>query len=839
MGEWQPEAKMNFDVETVLSQLSQNEKIALLSGIDFWHTYPIPKHNVPSIRFTDGPNGIRGTKFFAGVPAACLPCGTALAATWDKPLLKRAGKLLGDECIAKGVHCWLGPTINTPRSPLGGRGFESFSEDPHLSGILAASMILGCESTGVTSCMKHFVGNDQEHERRAVDCLITPRALREVYLRPFQIVARDAKPGAVMTSYNKINGGHVADSEEMLQGIIRSEWKWDPLIVSDWYGTYTTIDAIQAGLDLEMPGVSRYRGKYVESALQARRLKMSTIDERARRVLKFAQKAGELKVSEVERGRDFAEDRALNRQVCSSSIVLLKNDDSLLPLPKTANKIALIGSHVRLPVISGGGSASLLPYYSVSLYDAVAEAVPNASITHEVGAYAHQMLPVIEAMIHNAVIKFYNDPITLVDRQLLGTENVSSTSFQLMDYNAIPTLNRGMFWGTLLGDFIPTATGTWDFGLSVFGTADLYIDDELLIDNTTHQTRGTAFFGKGTAEKIGSKELIGGKTYKLRLEFGNANTTKMETTGMVNFGGGAVHLGACLRGDPKEMIARAVQAASEADYTIICTGLSGEWESEGFDRPHMDLPPGVDDMISQVLDAAPNAVVVNQSGTPVTMAWAHKARAIIQAWYGGNETGHGISDVIFGAVSPSGKLPLSWPVDVKHNPAYLNYASVGGRVLYGEDVFVGYKFYEKTGREVLFPFGHGLSYATFELSDSAVKTVPEIFRPGHSSVAVVKIKNTSKVAGAQVLQLYISAPDSPTHRPTKELHGFEKVFLEAGEEKEVRIPIDQYATSFWDEIESMWKSEEGTYEVLVGTSSQEILGRGKLIVPETRFWLGL
>lgn len=722
MGDWLQQPEMPFDVEDVLSKLSQNDKIGLLSGeflslnqptsstkiligIDFWHTYPIPHHRVPSIRMTDGPNGIRGTKFFAGVPAACLPCGTALAATWDRALLKKAGQLLGDECIAKGAHCWLGPTMNIPRSPLGGRGFESFSEDPHLSGILATSMILGCESTGVISAVKHFVGNDQEHERRAVDCLITPRALREVYLRPFQIVARDASPGALMTSYNKINGCHVADSREMLYDIVRKEWKWDPLVMSDWYGTYTTIDALKAGLDLEMPGVSRYRGKYIESALQARLLKQSTIDERARTVLKFVRRAAGLQVSDVERGRDCPEDRALNRRICGNSIVLLKNDKSLLPLPQTVRKIALIGSHARLPAISGGGSASLLPYYSVSLYDAIAETMPHVSITHEVGAYTHQMLPVIEGMLQDAAINFYNDPVAVLNRKLLGTEAVSSTSFQLMDYNGIPTLNKAMFWGTLIGDFIPNATGTWEFGLTVFGTASLYLDGELLIDNTTQQSRGTAFFGKGSTEKISIADLVSGQTYKLRVEFGSANTTAMETTGVVNFGGGAVHLGACLKMSPHDMVERAVKAATEADYAIICTGLNGEWESEGFDRPHMDLPPGVDDMITQVLNATANVVVVNQSGCPVTMPWAKKANAIVQAWYGGNETGHGMFDVLFGLVSPAGKLPLSWPTDVKHNPAYLNYASVGGRVLYGEDIYVGYKFYDRTERAVLFPFG--------------------------------------------------------------------------------------------------------------------------------------
>lgn len=713
---------MSFDVDTILSKLKQSDKIALLSGtiimiditeghanrsqgIDFWHTHPIPEHNVPSIRTTDGPNGIRGTKFFAGVPAACLPCGTALGATWDKSLLKKAGKLLGDECIAKGAHCWLGPTINMQRSPLGGRGFESFAEDPHLSGTLASSMILGCESTGVISTVKHFVGNDQEHERRAVDCLITPRALREVYLRPFQIVARDARPGALMTSYNKVNGRHVVDNPDILEGIVRKEWKWDPLIMSDWYGTYTTVDAMVAGLDLEMPGVSRYRGKYIESSVQARLIKQSTIDARARSVLKFVKKASEAQVSVIERGKDLPEDRALNRAVCANSIVLLKNEESVLPLSKDVKTLALIGSHVKTPVISGGGSASLRPYYTVSLYDAMTEILPNTSITHEVGAYAHQMLPLIDRMLSNAVLNFYNEPVTIESRKILGKESVSSTSFQLMDYNNIPELNRALFWAALVGDFTPDISGTWDFGLSVFGTANLYVNDELVIDNTTRQTRGTAFFGKGTVEELGSRELVGGETYKLRVEFGSANTTTMETIGMVNFGGGAAHLGACLRMSPEDMIEKAVKAAEEADCTIICTGLNGDWESEGFDRPHMDLPPGVDDMITRVLAVAPNAMVVNQSGTPVTMPWAGQAKCIVQAWYGGNETGHGIADVLFGDVNPCAKLPLSWPIDVKHNPTYLNYASVGGRVLYGEDVYVGYKFYERTEREVLFPFG--------------------------------------------------------------------------------------------------------------------------------------
>ncbi|KAJ5962536.1 hypothetical protein N7501_007477 [Penicillium viridicatum] len=795
-----------FDVEHVLANMSEQDKIALLSGIDFWHTHPIPEFNVPSIRATDGPNGIRGTKFFAGIPAACLPCGTSLGATWDRDLIYQAGELLGDECIAKGAHCWLGPTINMQRAPLGGRGFESFAEDPHLSGILAKSIILGCESKGVISTVKHFVGNDQEHERRAVDVLVTQRALREIYLRPFQIVARDAKPGALMTSYNKINGKHVVEDERMLN-LIREEWKWNPLVMSDWYGTYTTIESMNAGLDLEMPGVSRYRGKFIESAVQARLIKQSTVDARARKVLEFVKQASQVQVSEVERGRNFPEDRALNRKLCANSIVLLKNE-GILPLPREIKKIALIGSHMKYPAISGGGSASLEPYYSVSLYDACKEALPNAEVLYQVGAYAHKMLPVIDRLLSNAIIQFYNEPMGK-ERHLISTEPVSTTAFQFMDYYA-PGLNRALFWATLIGDFTPDTSGIWDFGLSVFGTANLYIDDELVIDNTTSQTRGTAFFGKGTVEVLGSKELVAGTTYKVRIEFGSANTTTMKTVGMVNFGGGAASLGACLRMNRDEMIENAVEAATEADYTILCTGLNKDWESEGFDRMHMDLPPGVDELISKVLKAAADkTVIVNQSGTPVTMPWADQARCIMQGWYGGNETGHGIADVLFGEVNPCAKLPLSWPVNVKHNPAYLNYASVGGRVLYGEDIYGGYRFYEKTGREVLFPFGHGLSYTTFNVSPN-VTVAPEIFNMDVPTVATVQIKNTGKLAGAQILQLYISAPESSTPRPSKELHGFEKVFVQPGEEKTVNIQLDRYATSFWDEIEDMWKSEQGT-----------------------------
>jgi len=834
---------MTFDVEEVLSKLSNGEKASLLSGIDFWHTYPIPELNVPSIRVSDGPNGIRGTKWFAGVLAACLPCGTALGATWDRDLLRKAGQLLGDECIAKGAHCWLGPTINMQRSPIGGRGFESFAEDGHLSGILASEMIMGCESTGVISTVKHFVCNDQEHERRAVDTIVTPRALREVYLRPFQIVARDANPGAIMTSYNKVNGVHVSEDPKLLEDLVRKEWGWNPVMISDWYGTYSGAGAINAGLDLEMPGITRHRGAAVEFALSARLIKQSTLDQRARRVLQFVERASRIAVSAVEGERNTPEDRALNRKICASSMVLLKNERKTLPLPKKMKKIALIGSHMKNPAITGGGSASLEPYYSVTLFDAIKEKLgPDVEIVYEVGAYAHKMLPLIDRLLSNSNIHFFNQPSSVKNRVCVGREPLPKTYFQLMDYKN-PKLNFELFYASAEADFTPDLSGPWEFGMTVYGTANFYLDDELIIDGTTVQLPGTAFFSRGTAEQFATRNLIAGKTYKLRIDFGSAATSKILNLGVVSFGGGGARIGACPVVDVKEGIQRAVKAASEADYTVLCTGLNADWECEGFDRPTMGLPPNIDNLIASVLTVAPDTIIVNQSGTPVSMPWEPLASSIVQAWYGGNETGNGIADVLFGDFNPCAKLPLSWPADLRDTPAFLNFGSTKGRVLYGEDIYLGYKYYDKIQRPPLFSFGHGLSYSTFALSNLEIFKTPSKDKrnPTPTARGVLRVKNTGSYDGSQVLQLYISAPESKTQRPVKELHGFEKVFLRAGEEKRVEIDIDSYATSFWDESEGKWCNEKGNYIVSVSSCSEEgaVSVQAILRVEHTRYWLGL
>ncbi|KAH0414603.1 glycoside hydrolase family 3 protein, partial [Aureobasidium melanogenum] len=380
--------------------------------------------------------------------------------------------------------------------------------------------------------------------------------------------------------------------------------------------------------------------------------------------------------------------------------------------------------------------------------------------------------------------------------------------------------------------------GEYELGVCVYGSAKVFINDELVLDITEKQRQGSAFFGLGTEEDICAVPMKKGQTYKARLEFGSAPTSKL-TGGTVDFGGGAVRIGGAWKIDADEEVRRAAELAKSADQVLVCAGLNMDWESEGFDRPDMKLPGHLDRLISAVAEANPHTAVVIQSGTPVEMPWLSKVPALVQAWYGGNETGNGIADVVFGDVNPCGKTSLSFPIRNEDNPAFLNYRSEAGRVLYGEDVYVGYRYYDTLGRPVAFPFGHGLSYSTFSFSGLKFEL------PSDSEgnlIAKVTVKNTGKVAGAQVVQLYISPLSPSIRRPTKELKAFTKVFLEAGEEKTVNLKVAlKYATSFWDESRNAWLSEKGKYKAIVSESSaaSESAVEDTFEVEKTKWWNGL
>ncbi|KAF4975476.1 hypothetical protein FZEAL_7739 [Fusarium zealandicum] len=825
-----------MDVESLINELTLEEKVQLTAGVGWWHTATVDRLSIPSIRLSDGPNGVRGTHFFDSTPSACLPCGTALGASWNGDLIHRLGRLLSDEAHAKGAHVLLGPTVNIQRGPLGGRGFESFSEDPLLSGVLAGHYVRGVQHSGVSATMKHFVCNDMESARMAVDIQVTERALREVYLLPFMIAVEMANPRVFMTAYNKVNGKHAPDNDHLLQSILRDDWKWDGLVVSDWFGTYSTSESIQAGQDLEMPGPSRWRGETLVHAVTSNKVRMSKLNDRVRNILRLVKHATEetsIPCNAPETQLNTPEHARLLREAAAESMVLLKNERNILPLDPEKS-VAVIGPNADISVYCGGGSAGLRAYHTVSPLEGIKDMAKHVTFTK--GAYGHRSLPQLGKTLKTVdgkrpgfALRIYNEPYPQSGsdaRQILEERHLDDSNIWFVDYEH-PQLAK-VWYAEIEGTLTPERSCEWDFGLCVHGTGELFIDGNLVVSNMVDQRSGSSFLGCGTVEETGSMRLEAGKSYNVLVRWGCDQTSGLKVSGVVDFGQGGLRLGGCPRLEQPAAVQEAVEVAKAADQVVLCVGTSGEWESEGQDRASMSLPPGSDDLISAVLAVNPKTVVVVQSGTPVSMPWVMQAGAIIQAWFGGNQAGNGIADVLFGAVNPSGKLPITMPRRVADNPSALNFRSEGGRVLYSEDVHVGYRWYDTLDIEPLFPFGHGLSYTSFEISNlhAIDKRSPE----GDKLVLGVTVSNTGTRAGAAVLQAYIKPPtatplSASAHdtitRSSKELKGFTKVYLEPEKSCVAELSLDSLrATSYWSEMEECWRSDAGEYTVLVGMSSR-------------------
>ena len=747
---------------------------------------------------------------------------------------------MGEEARAKNAHAILGPTINMQRSPLGGRGFESIGEDPFLAGLGAAALIRGIQSTGVQATIKHFLCNDQEDRRMGVQSIVTERALREIYALPFQLTVRDAQPGAFMTAYNGINGTFVSENPKYLDAMLRKEWGWDGLIMSDWFGVYSTNDAVKAGLDLEMPGPTKFRGEALKFNASTGKPFHHIIDARAREVLKFVKKCAGANVKEggPETTRNTPETAAFLRKIGDESIVLLKNENSLLPLKKE-KKTLVIGPNAKTATYHGGGSASLPSYYAVTPYEGISEKL-GSKPTYTVGAYTHRFLPILGNQTTQPdgkpgmTWKVYNEAPDAPMRNLIDELDFTKTEMHLVDYYNSKLAD--VWYADLEGDITVDEDQTYEFGVVVCGTAKLYVNDKLVVDNATKQYPGDAFFGAATREERGTIDFKKGEKYHIKLQFTSAPTFTLKLDTFVP-GHGSLRVGGCKVINDQEEIARSVQLAKEHDQVIVCAGLNGDWETEGTDRASMKLPGCLDQLIAEVTAANPNTAVVMQTGTPEEMPWLEKSPAVIQAWYGGNETGNCIADVLFGDYNPSGKLSLSFPKRLQDVPSFLNFRTEAGRTLYGEDVYVGYRYYEFADREVNFPFGHGLSYTTFSFSDLSVK------QSDGKITTNLKIKNTGSLKGAEVAQLYVSPKQAARiNRPVKELKGFAKVELEAGETKTVTIEeLEKYAAAYFDEERDQWCVEKGEYEVIVSNSSavtEEAL-RGSFTVSKSYWWSGI
>jgi beta-glucosidase len=654
-------------VRNLVGQLTLEEKAQLTVGRDFWTTEPVERLAIPSIWVTDGPTGVRKSPDSAApgigdsVPATCFPTASAIAATWDPALAREVGAAIGREAQAQGVQIVLGPGVNLKRSPLAGRNFEYFSEDPVLSGEMAAGFISGVQSQGVGTSLKHFAANEQETGRMYVDSQVDERTLREVYLRAFEIAVRKARPWTLMCAYNQLNGEFCAEHRTLLTTILREEWGHEGFVMSDWNAVNDRAAGVAAGLDLQMPG-AQTAGEVVE-AVQAGTLDEAQLDEVVTDLLGIVLLAH----ASIQPGTSFdeAEHHALARRAAAEAIVLLRNQGNLLPLdPAPGSSVALIGEFARTPRYQGAGSSEVVPTRVDTLETELTAALGSATITSAAG---------------------------------YGPE----------------------------------------------GAADI-----------------------------------------------------------------ALH-------------AEAVEAAASADVAIVMVGLPGSMETEGRDRTHIDLPAAHNKLVTAVLEAQPNTVVVLVNGSAVALPWADRAPALLEAWLGGQAAGGAIADVLTGAVNPSGRLSETFPVRIEDTPSYLSFPTAGdGTVRFTEGIYTGHRWYDARRMAPRFAFGHGLSYTTFAF-DGLTIDADDFTETGTLEVCVT-VQNTGDRPGKQVVQLYVTECSPRLPRPPRELKAFTKISVNAGSDKPVTFTLDWRDLAYWDTRTSAWALDTGEYEFAIGESSARL-----------------
>lgn len=673
-----------LDVKKLVNELTLEEKASLCSGADFWHTKAIDRLNIPAAMVSDGPHGIRKQESLAdhmgvaeSIKAIGFPTASAMACSFDRDLLHKVGDALGEECVAEDLAVLLGPGINMKRSPICGRNFEYYSEDPVVAGELGAAFVNGVQEHGVGTSLKHFAANNQEWRRMSISAEIDERTLREIYLAAFETVVKKAQPWTIMCSYNRINGVYSCENDWLLNKVLRDEWGFEGLVMTDWGAMDERVPSLKAGLDLEMPDCHGETDKLIVKAVQSGELEEPVLDTAVERILTMVDKYLTARkgidpasmvhplTSSVERGYDVAAHHALARTTAEQSAVLLKNED-ILPLQKD-KKIAFIGEFAKVPRIQGGGSSH----------------INNTSVESALDA---------------------------------------------------------------AGDSVSYAQG-------------FHIDEE-----TTDET----------------------------------------------------------------LLQEAITLAKESDVAVIFAGLPDSFESEGFDRTHLNMPANQNELIARISEVQPNVVVVLHSGSPIAMPWLDKVAGVLQMYLAGQASGGAAVNLLFGDATPCGKLAETFPLHLEDNPSYLNFPGNREKVCYQEGVFIGYRYYDKKKMDVLFPFGYGLSYTDFTYSNMKVTVNGknaadvDVIKETDEIVVSADITNTGNCDGAEIVQLYIKNPVVYEIRPEKELRDFAKVFLKAGETKTVTFTLNARAFSYYETRIHDWYAESGDYEILLASSSRDI-----------------
>ncbi|MEV0885914.1 glycoside hydrolase family 3 C-terminal domain-containing protein [Streptomyces microflavus] len=799
-------------VDTALAALGLDDKTRLLAGQDLWSLPALPAIGLRSLVMSDGPIGVRGVRWTAADPSVALPSPTALAATWDPELARRAGRLLAQEARRKGVHVLLAPTVNLHRTPLGGRHFEAYSEDPYLTGEIGTGYVRGVQDGGVATTVKHFVANDAETDRFTVNNTVAPRPLRELYLAPFERIVRNAHPWGIMAAYNQVNGSTMTEHRYLQNAVLRGEWGFDGFIVSDWLAARTTVGAITGGLDAAMPGPRTVYGETLADAVRAGEVDEKIVDLAVRNILLLAARVGALESAPpavpAAALPATVDGDALAREIARRSFVLVRNEvrdgaDALPLAPGTT--VALSGALARDARVLGGGSALVFPDHVVSPLDGLTAALPEGALTYAVGADPSDELAIAEAGFD----------LTAVCRDVSGAvlATVPLPSGQIQWIGA--DLPDGVTHDTLdtveiTGTFTPRASGEHTFGTRGTGSFALTVDDRPLFDGTQDRAPGTDPLGAFFNEPVerGRLPLTEGAPVRVSLSHRPGPGTGHPLKGVAF---SLVHL-APLR-DPDELIAEAVEAARSADTAIVVVGTTERVESEGFDRTDLKLPGHQDALVHAVAAVNPRTVVVVNSGSPVELPWRNEVAAVLLSWFPGQEAGHALADVLRGQEEPGGRLPTTWPVALADVPVSAT-TPTNGELPYTEGVFIGYRAWEKAGTAPAYAFGHGLGYTTWEYE--SVSATPDS--------VTVRVRNTGSRPGSDTVQIYLApapAPDAP-ERPARWLAGFARVTAAPGGSVEVTVPVEARAYQVWDEETYGWKTVPGTYEVQAARSLADV-----------------
>ncbi len=798
-------------ISDILNRMSLEDMVRLLSGEDFWSVAALPDYGIGKLRVTDGPNGARGSgSFFQDggerVSSASFPVGIALGASWNPKLVEEIGAAIAEETLSKGAQVCLAPTVNIHRSVTNGRNFECYSEDPELSADLTTAFVRGLQSKRVAATVKHFAGNESEFERTTINSSIDERSLREVYLRPFEDAVKKADAWGIMTSYNKLNGTYTAENEWLLEDVLRGDWGFDGFVISDWFGSRTTAPTVNAGLDLEMPGPTRDRGDKLIATVKAGEISEQKIRDRALAMLRVLDRVGCLDemppYAEVSDNRP--EHRSRIRRAGAECAVLLKNDGAL-PL-KSEKSIAVIGPNAKVAQIMGGGSSQLNPHYRVSPWDGLLSKLGEDALAYAPGCQNHRWEPLLHGDI---TIEFFarND----LGGEVVATSKLTSAVEFLYPEPVVGKIARNDFSCRATVSYTAETSGPHSFGLHSAGKTRLKVNGEVIVDIWDDWTKGRTFFEEGCDERTGLIDLVEGETYLIEME--------LQTVPAANLVNPAFRFGVSQPlGDAA--IAEAVQVAKENDTVLLFVGRSGEWDTEGSDLDHINLPGRQNELVKAVTAVNRNTIVVLQTGGPVEMPWLDDVAGVLQAWYPGQELGNAVADMLFGDIEPTGRLPQTFPKSWADNPAQSDdpevYPGIDGNVRYDEGVFIGYRHYDAKGIEPMFPFGHGLGYTQFAIEEM------EITETEDGPSARVTVRNTGERHGTTVVQLYVGDKEASVARPEKELKSFAKVALAAGESTSVPLQLTSRDFAFYDVSSGAWRVEAGSFTLSAGFSANDI-----------------